>query len=124
MSSQASTRLEPRGFRSWLTPRRLRAWREYLTGYLMIAPSVALIFLFGIFPVGFALFVSLHKWRLKRGAIIGLDNYTEAIGNLAYLLVFAVAIGLLVWAFLYFRKVYKAFPGKKGWFWLLNLPGL
>ncbi len=59
----------------------------------MIFPAVFLIFLFGIFPVGFALYVSLHKWRLKRGDIIGLDNYTALIGNLAYLLVFALAIG-------------------------------
>ena len=63
---------EKRGLRKWLSPRRLRAWREYLTAYVMIAPAVILIFFFGIFPVGFALFVSLYKWRLKRGGFIGL----------------------------------------------------
>ena len=68
----------------WLTARRLRVWRENLTAYLMIAPATILIFVFGIFPVGFAVFVSLHKWRLKRGDIIGLTNYTSAIGSLAY----------------------------------------
>ncbi|HKI53936.1 MAG TPA: hypothetical protein VJ987_07405, partial [Anaerolineales bacterium] len=71
---------EKRGISGWLTPRRLRAWREYLTGYLMVAPATFLIFMFGIFPVGFALFVSVHKWRLKRGDIIGLTNYTNAVG--------------------------------------------
>ena len=45
---------EHRGLRSWFTPHRLRTWREYLTAYLMIAPSLILIFTFGIFPVGFA----------------------------------------------------------------------
>ena len=110
--------------RSWLNPRRLRAWREYLTGYLMIFPAVFLIFLFGIFPVGFALYVSLHKWRLKRGDIIGLDNYTALIGNLAYLMVFALAVGLLVWAFYSFRKNHQILKGKPGRFWLMNIPGL
>jgi len=67
--------------RKWLTPRRLRMWREYLTAYLMIAPSTLLIFLFGIFPVGFALYMSLQKWRLKRGDFLGLNNYITAIGR-------------------------------------------
>ena len=71
---------EKRGLQTWLSPRRLRAWREYLTAYLMIAPAVILIFIFGIFPVGFALFVSLYKWRLKRGDFIGLSNYINAVG--------------------------------------------
>ena len=124
MTSQESQPPKPQGIRSWFTPHRVRTWREYLTGYLMIAPAVFLIFIFGIFPVGFALFVSLHKWRLKRGDIIGLDNFTGAIGNLAYLLIFAVAIGALVWAFLRFRKTYRTFPGRRLWFWLLNIPAV
>ncbi len=124
MESQETREQKPHGIRSWLTPRRLRAWREYLTGYLMIAPSVFLIFVFGIFPVGFALFVSLHKWRLKRGDIIGLDNYTSAIGNLAYLMIFAIGIGALVLAFFQFRKAYKALSEKPLRFWLLNIPSV
>lgn len=110
-------------FYGWLTPRRLRVWGEYLTGYLMVAPATILIFVFGIFPVGFALFVSVHKWRLKRGDIIGLDNYTNAVGSLAYLWVFAIGIGALFFAFFQFRKIYRSQREKNIWFWLLNLPG-
>jgi multiple sugar transport system permease protein len=126
MPKASDTKRKPdhAGIRSWLNPHRLRTWREYLTGYLMIFPAVFLIFLFGIFPVGFALYVSLHKWRLKRGDIIGLDNYTALIGNLAYLMVFALAIGILIWAFYSFRKTYKAVTDQHGRFWLLNIPGV
>jgi multiple sugar transport system permease protein len=126
MPKASDTKRKPdhAGIRSWLNPHRLRTWREYLTGYLMIFPAVFLIFLFGIFPVGFALYVSLHKWRLKRGDIIGLDNYTALIGNLAYLMVFALAIGILIWAFYSFRKTYKAVTDRHGRFWLLNIPGV
>ena len=109
---------------SWLTPRRLREWREYLTGYLMIAPAVILIFIFGIFPVGFALFVSLYKWRLKRGDFIGLANYTNAVGSLAYFLVFILGVGFLLLAFFQLRRVYRAFEGQRLRFSLLNLPGV
>lgn len=115
---------EKRGLRKWLSPRRLRAWREYLTAYVMIAPAVILIFFFGIFPVGFALFVSLYKWRLKRGGFIGLANYTNAVGPLAYLLVFALGAGLLALAYLRMRSAYQAFEGQRGRFWWLNLPGI
>jgi multiple sugar transport system permease protein len=108
----------------WLTPRRLRKWRENLTAYLMIAPAVTLIFIFGIFPVGFALFVSVHKWRLKRGDIIGMVNYTNAVGPLAYLLVFALGVGLLAWALFQLRRIYRDFKGGSLRFWLLNLPGI
>jgi len=50
--------------------RKGRQLREYLTAYVFIAPATILIFIFGIFPVGFALYVSLHKWRIKRTDII------------------------------------------------------
>ena len=65
---------EKRSLQTWLTPRRLPARREYLTAYLMIAPATLLIFIFGIFPVGFALFTSLHKWQLVQGPYRGLGN--------------------------------------------------
>jgi multiple sugar transport system permease protein len=108
----------------WLTARRLRVWRENLTAYLMIAPATILIFVFGIFPVGFAVFVSLHKWRLKRGDIIGLTNYTSAIGSLAYLLVFALGLSLLFWAVIKLWRIHRDFEGGSFRFWFLNLPGI
>jgi multiple sugar transport system permease protein len=108
----------------WLTARRLRVWRENITAYLMIAPATILIFVFGIFPVGFAVFVSLHKWRLKRGDIIGMANYTSAIGPLAYLLVFALGLGLLVLGVIKLRRIHRDFAGGSFRFWFLNLPGI
>ena len=66
-----------------------RKMREYLAGYLMILPATILIFVFGIFPVGFALYVSVHQWKLRRGDFIGIENYTRAIDNLIYVLLFA-----------------------------------
>ncbi len=108
----------------WLTARRLRIWRENITAYLMIAPATILIFVFGIFPVGFAVFVSLHKWRLKRGDIIGMANYTSAIGSLAYLLVFALGLGLLVWGVIKLRQIHRDFEGGAFRIWFLNLPGI
>jgi multiple sugar transport system permease protein len=46
------------------------------------------------------------------------------IGDLAYLLVFALAIGALIWAFRNFNKIRHAFHEGKITFWIFNIPGL
>ncbi|MBN2499917.1 MAG: sugar ABC transporter permease [Anaerolineales bacterium] len=103
--------------------RRLRQLREYITAYLMIAPAVILIFVFGIFPVGFALYVSLNKWRLKRSGLIGLDNYTKSIGNLIYVALFALALGALAGAIILLIRTIRLAREKGDKPWLLAIPG-
>ncbi len=107
------------------TGRRGRRIKEHLTAYIFIAPATILIFLFGIFPVFFALYVSLHKWRILRGEMIGLQNYVTAIGNLTYVVAFFLGIGALVLAFFQTRRIIAM--GKensdKRW-WLTAIPGV
>jgi multiple sugar transport system permease protein len=88
----------------------------------MILPAVVLIFTFGIFPVGFALYVSLHKWRLKRGDFIGLANFTRAVDNLAYIFFFALAIGALIGVWVLLRRVRKEADENNDRPWLLSIP--
>ena len=104
--------------------RRKRKLREYLTAYAFIAPSVILIFVFGIFPVGFALYVSMHKWRLKQGDYLGLTNYVKAVDNLAYVAGFALGVGALIGVVFLFKKLLAQIKEKKEKPWLLSLPGL
>jgi multiple sugar transport system permease protein len=87
----------------------------------MIFPAALLVFVFGIFPVGFALYVSLHKWRLKRGDFIGIENYVRAVDNLIYVLLFAIALGALVGAYFLFRKLKRNFEewGETPWFLII-----
>jgi multiple sugar transport system permease protein len=113
--------------RKWyqvFTGRRGRNLREYLTAYLMIAPSITLIFLFGIFPVGFALYVSLHKWRIKRTDFIGVENYFKAIGDLTYVALFALGVGALFGAYFLFRRIWANAKENQERPWLLAIPGL
>ncbi len=86
-----------------LSARRRRIWHEYLTAYLMIAPAVTLIFIFGIFPVAFALYVSVHKWRLVRSDFRGIANYVDALDNLIYTILFLLGVGALYAAFALIR---------------------
>ena len=96
-----------------------RKIREYLTGYLFIAPAVILIFIFGIFPVGFALYVSVHKWRPKQGDFLGLKNYVTGVGNLAYLAAFLLAILAFVGTYLLIRAKLKEGVSGKQWLHLV-----
>ncbi|MDE2854145.1 MAG: ABC transporter permease subunit [Chloroflexota bacterium] len=75
-----------------LGARRSRLLLDNLTAYLFLAPAGLLILLFGIFPVAFAFFVSLHRWRRFPDHYVGLANYEKALGNLGYILFFWLAL--------------------------------
>ncbi|NPA27394.1 MAG: sugar ABC transporter permease [Chloroflexi bacterium] len=77
--------------------RRGRAFREAITAYLMLAPAVSLIFAFGLWPVLFAVYVSLHRWRIRQGPFVGMKHYVNAIDALAFPLFFVVAAAFF-WA--------------------------
>ena len=106
-----------------LTPRKMRKFRESLTGYLFIAPALVLIFTFGIFPVAFALFVSVHKWRIVRTDFIGMSNYVKAIGNLAYVAGFFLGAGALLAAYFLIRRLARDSREQGVQPWLQALPG-
>jgi ABC-type sugar transport system permease subunit len=105
----------PRGF---LSGRKSRQIKESLTAYVFLLPAFLIIFVFGLWPVVHALYVSLHKWNIKpkgsqclpywlaraglgspealeRTDCLGLSNYAEVLG-----LQDVVAVALLVLAVL------------------------
>jgi sn-glycerol 3-phosphate transport system permease protein len=55
------------------------AWRETAAGYLFIAPSLLLFAVFLFFPLGKAVYLSLHLTdpRGRIAAFVGLDNFTQ-----------------------------------------------
>ncbi len=106
------------------TGRRGRKLREYLTAYTFIAPATILVFIFGIFPVGFALFVSLHRWKIKRGDMLGLANYVKAIGNLAYVLVFFLGLGALYGVYVLIKRIINMAKEKEESPWPCIFPGV
>jgi ABC-type sugar transport system permease subunit len=94
-----------------------------LTGYLMVLPATLLIFLFGLFPVGFALFVSTYKWRLKRGDFIGLSNFTNAAGDLTYVMLLALALVAAAGAYIAIRQLASDARSQGRLIWAYGLPG-
>jgi ABC-type sugar transport system permease subunit len=97
-----------------------KGWREWLTGYLFVLPATLIIGVFGLFPIGYALYMSLHRWRIRRGAFIGFDHYERLLGDLGGAALFLggialVALGHALWT--------RAFDGRAGG-WRGGLQGL
>lgn len=87
--------------------KRRQSLFENLTAYLFLLPSFIIIFTFGIFPVLFAFFISLHRWRRFPKGFRGLDNYVEALGNLAYVLFFWLALLALCYGLYRAWRIYR-----------------
>ncbi|PID87084.1 MAG: hypothetical protein CSB13_01080 [Chloroflexi bacterium] len=85
--------------------RRGRAIRENLTAYLFLSPALFIVFTFGIFPILFAGYVSLYKWRIKQNQWRGLDNYINAMGDPAYIFFGVIVLALV---FVGIRAAYQA----------------
>lgn len=60
-------------------------WRERMTRadtkftpYLLVSPYFLLFAVFGVFPMAYTLYASLHEWKIGNDerTFIGLDNYT------------------------------------------------
>ncbi len=94
MATTAQARPRPRFFNT----RRGRTLIENLTAYTFLAPAAVIIFLFGVFPVAFSLYVSLHRWRRFPDEYVALDNYERALGGFGYVFFFWLALGALVYA--------------------------
>ncbi len=100
----AAPKQRPAG-RHWLTRLDVRT-----APYLFVAPFFVLFAIFGVYPLGYTLWVSLHDWPLLgEHSFVGLDNYTKlfsdelfwnAVGNTAAIFVIAtvpqlaIALGL------------------------------
>src|SRR5690606_28759730 len=97
----------------WFESRRGRAILENLTAYLFLAPAGVIIFVFGLFPVLFAFFVSLHRWRRFPGEYRGLTYYIQALGDFAYVLFFWLELGLIVAGLYTLWRIWRESEGER-----------
>ncbi len=83
-------------------PKRVRWFKvkEQLTAYLFIFPAVSIITVFGLFPIGYAFYMSLFNWRVKKGDMIGLGNYTKTLGDWGGVVIFVIGFILMFLAYL------------------------
>ena len=88
--------------------------KEHIMGYLFILPAVVIITMFGLFPIGYAFYMSMHHWRVRQGDFIGLANYTKALGDdYIGLLLFIGGFALLMIAYLVWTSGFKSISNGK-----------
>ena len=84
---------------------------EKITGYFFILPAVLIISLFGIFPVFFGMYMSVHKWKVFKGRFLGLENYKKILGDIPAFGFFILGLLLLIlsyWIWSEFKDKFKS----------------
>ena len=69
-------------------------YSEQINGYIFILPAFMIIGLFGIFPVFFGMYMSVHKWKVFKGRFLGFENYQKILGDISSFWIFI--LGLLI----------------------------
>lgn len=83
---------------------------EKLIGYTFIIPSVLIISLFGVFPVFFGMYMSVHKWKVFKGRFLGFENYERILGSLSAFWFFVIGLLFLIlsyWVWSEFKDKFK-----------------
>ena len=89
-----------------------RHLREALQAYLFLLPGTFILFVFSLFPIGYALYISFHKWRIRKGDFIGLGNYLKALGTPQDAIFTLGGLGLLAGSWMLWRKIKSEEPVK------------
>ncbi|MER5948466.1 sugar ABC transporter permease [Streptomyces sp. NPDC001904] len=80
-------------------PRPLARLAARGTPYLFIAPFFVLFAVFGLYPLLYTAWVSLHEWKMgMKGDFVGLDNYSKLFGDPDFWNALVNTVGMLVMA--------------------------
>ena len=71
-------------------------YSEQINGYLFIFPAFLIIGLFGIFPVFFGMYMSVHKWKVFKGRFLGFENYQKILGDIGSFWIFILGLLLMI----------------------------
>ena len=71
-------------------------YSEQINGYLFILPAFLIIGLFGIFPVFFGMYMSVHKWKVFKGRFLGFENYQKILGDIGSFWIFILGLLLMI----------------------------
>ncbi len=86
--------------------RRARRIREALQAYLFLLPGTLILLLFNIFPMLYAVYISLHRWRVTRDPdSFGFSNYTKALGEPLDILLTVGGLVLLAVSWMTWKKI-------------------
>lgn len=125
ITGKAQTTSTPKSNTRWFAGHQGRRLREAFLAYLFLFPAFLIVGVFGLFPLLFAAFESTRRGLNNiLGPYAGLGNYVQAIGDLAYVLFFWGAVGLIIFAL---RNIFNTVQlarerHENAWYWAM--PGI
>ena len=90
----------------------LNKYSNQINGYLFILPAFLIISLFGIFPVFFGMYMSLHKWKVFKGRFLGFENYQKIIGDIGSFWIFITGLLILISSYWVWSEFKNKFSNK------------
>lgn len=90
---------------------------DNLAGWIFISPAVLLIFIFGLFPIGYAIYMSLHRWRIQQGRFVGIENYADVVGDWFGLALFVAGFAVMFGAYWLWTNAFRQIEQRQ---WLLR----
>ena len=85
---------------------------EKLIGYTFITPAVLIISLFGVFPVFFGMYMSVHKWKVFKGRFLGFENYERILGSISAFWFFVIGLLFLILSYWFWSEFKDKFKNK------------
>ena len=82
-------------------------YSDQINGYLFVLPAFLIIGLFGIFPVFFGMYMSVHKWKVFKGRFLGFENYEKILGDISSFWLFIFGLLLMIFSY-WFWSEYKS----------------
>ena len=95
-------------------------YSNQINGYFFILPAFLIISIFGIFPVFFGMYMSVHKWKVFKGRFLGFENYQKILGDISSFWLFILGLLILIFSY-WFWSEYKSKFKNKFYVFLLSI---
>ena len=87
-------------------------YSNQINGYIFILPAFLIIGIFGIFPVFFGMYMSVHKWRVFKGRFLGFENYQKILGDISSFWLFILGLLILIFSYWFWSEYKNKFKNK------------
>ena len=90
----------------------INKYSDQINGYLFVLPAFLIICLFGIFPVFFGMYMSVHKWKVFKGRFLGFENYQKIVGDIGSFWVFILGLLIMIASYWVWSEFKNKFSNK------------
>ncbi len=87
-------------------------YSNQINGYIFILPAFLIIGIFGIFPVFFGMYMSVHKWKVFKGRFLGFENYQKILGDISSFCLFILGLLILIFSYWFWSEYKNKFKNK------------